>query len=39
MYEEGRGVEKDLKEALKWCRKALDLGLAEAKADVERLSK
>ena len=34
MYEKGRGVEKDLKEAVKWWRKAAEQGHAYAQRDV-----
>ena len=30
MYEKGEGVEQDFKEAVKWCQKAADQGLADA---------
>jgi TPR repeat protein len=37
MYENGRGVRKNLKEALRWYRKAAALGDQDAKKAVKRL--
>jgi TPR repeat protein len=37
LYETGRGVDKDVNEALKWYRKAATLGRLDAKKKVKEL--
>jgi len=37
MYDEGKGVEKDEKEAVKWYRKAAEQGDDDAKAALKKL--
>lgn len=37
MYEEGKGVEKNTKSAIEWCRKAVDKVYEKAQSALERL--
>ena len=39
MYECGQGIKADKKQAIKWYKRAADLGLKDAKNNLNRLQK